>query len=159
MERPRFNATLSNMELSNTTEPSSPITEAIGVLYNLARNHDSFLVDCSSDSSTSDSSKSYDYESYESSNSSYSSSSESNTKSCDPEEEQFNQDIELGYERLVDNSTSKTIFIIGFTSFESIHQDDIETSYQDLISLFKSRIIYFLKFSSQIYSRYSFSKV
>ena len=149
MDRSKFVTTLSKMELSNNTEAASPI----GILQSLVENYEPFLAYCPSESRTSDSSE-YDdnytrkssYYSYGDSGTSYddAGSSESNMVLCeDPEGAQFNQDIEFGHARLIDKDTSKTIFIIDFTLFESINQDDIEISYQNLTNLFKSWIVYF----------------
>ena len=152
MDRSKFVATLSKMELSNTTEAASPID----ILQSLVENYEPFLAYCPSESRKSDSSEYddnytrkssyYSYGNYGNYESSYddADSSKSNMELCeDPEGAQFNQDIELGYARLVDKDSSKNIFIIDFTPFESINQDDIETSYQNLTILFKSWIVYF----------------
>ena len=157
MDRSKFVTTLSKMELSNTTEAASPI----GVLQILIEQYEPFLAYCPSEARTSDSSEYddnylrkssyYGYGSYSNYGTSFDDvdSNESNMVLCeDPEGAQFNQDIELGHARLVDKATSKTIFIIDFTPFESINQDDIEISYQNLTNLFKSWIVYFLNFLS-----------
>ena len=157
MDRSKFVTTLSKMELSNNTEAASPI----GILQSLIEQYEPFLAYCPSKARTSDSSEYddnytrkssyYSYGNYGDYGTSYDAagSSESKMELCeDPEGAQFNQDIELGHERLVDRDTSKTIFIIDFTPFESINQDDIETSYLNLTILFKLWIVYFFSFSS-----------
>ena len=122
MNRTKFVATLSKMELSKSTKVMNPMT----VLQSLIENYDAFLAYCSYGS--------YD-EMYD-----YGSSSEL----CQDEEgAQFNEDIKLGHAKLVSNSTSKTIFVIGFSLFDSINATEIDNSYEKLTNLFKLRIAYF----------------
>ena len=83
-----------------------------------------------------------DYESfYDTRDGFYDSSSQSNSELCEDESiNKFNEAIELGHKKLIDKSTSKTFYILGFDLFDDSMQIEIEKSYLELITLLKSGI-------------------
>ena len=57
----------------------------------------------------------------------YDYNSQSNLELCEDESiNKFNEAIELGHKKLIDKSTSKTFYILGFDLFDESMQTEIE---------------------------------
>ena len=150
MKTPKFVATLSKMELSKSTEVMNPIT----VLQNLLENYEAFLAYCPSDVSE------YDDSYTQSVYSSYGTYDYGPTELCkDPESVKFNEDIKLGHAKLINNSTSKTFFVIGFSLFDSFNATEIEDSYEKITTLFKLKIAHFSYAKYKLYCKVYFLSI
>ena len=157
MKRPKFASTLSKLELSKATQITNPIT----VLHNVIEHYEDFLAYCPTESNATTDNAEYFYNYKRSSYSSYGNYGEAydydsfNEELCQDElNAQFNTDIELGHARLLNNSTSKVFYVVGFSLFDSINAQEIDSSYEKLITLLKLWIVYF--FFIYMFNEFSF---